>query len=240
MLVRGRYRARLAESAADLDACRRLRSLCFRAQEDDAAFDAACRHLMVEDLRGERLVAGCRLLLLPDGRQIGRSYAARSYDLSALAGFDRPMVEVGRFCVHPEAGHPDVLRIAWGAVTRIVEAEGAEMLFGCSSFPGTDSSAYLDAFAMLGERHLAPRRWGPGVKAPHVFRFAETLRRREPDRRQGLRRMPPLLKSYLAMGGWVSDHAVVDHEMDTLHVFTGVEIGAIPPARVKALRAVAG
>ena len=53
-------------------------------------------------------------------------------------------------------------------------------------------------------------------------------------------KMPPLLRTYLIMGGWVSDHAVVDRQMNTLHVFTGLEIGAIPPARKKLLRAVAG
>jgi hypothetical protein len=40
------------------------------------------------------------------------------------------------------------------------------------------------------------------------------------------------------MGGWVSDHAVIDKQMDTLHVFTGLEISAIPDARKKLLRAV--
>ena len=52
--------------------------------------------------------------------------------------------------------------------------------------------------------------------------------------------MPPLLRTYLLMGGWVSNHAVVDHQLDTLHVFTGLEIRAIPPARARLLRAVAG
>ena len=52
--------------------------------------------------------------------------------------------------------------------------------------------------------------------------------------------MPPLLRSYLAMGGWVSDHAVVDPVLRTMHVFTGVEIGTIPPARQRLLRATAG
>ena len=52
--------------------------------------------------------------------------------------------------------------------------------------------------------------------------------------------MPPLLRSYLAMGGWVSDHAVVDAHLGTLHVFTGLEINVIPPARKKLLRAIAG
>jgi len=39
--------------------------------------------------------------------------------------------------------------------------------------------------------------------------------------------MPPLLKTYLAMGAWVSDHAVVDLNMKTLHLFTGMEISKI-------------
>ena len=91
---------------------------------------------------------------------------------------------------------------------------------------------------MLAERHLAPKRWLPRVKAPDVFRFAARLRRK-PDMRRAMARMPPLLRTYLLMGGWVSDHAVVDRDMNTLHVFTGVEIGTIPPARKRLLRAVA-
>jgi putative hemolysin len=69
-----------------------------------------------------------------------------------------------------------------------------------------------------------------------VFRFAAKLRRK-PDMKQAMLRMPPLLRSYLMMGGWVSDHAVVDRQMNTLHVFTGLEIGAIPAARKRLLRA---
>lgn len=88
------------------------------------------------------------------------------------------------------------------------------------------------------ERHLAPKRWLPRVKAPQVFRFARALRLRKPDPRRAMAAMPPLLRSYLAMGGWVSDHAVVDRQLDTLHVFTGLEIRAIPPERAKLLRAV--
>jgi putative hemolysin len=49
--------------------------------------------------------------------------------------------------------------------------------------------------------------------------------------------MPPLLRSYLAMGGWVSDHAVVDTDLGTLHVFTGLEIRRVPQARALTLRA---
>ena len=240
----GRYAARFAASEADVAAAQRLRYLCFiaasgaapRAGSRDAdAFDAICRHVLVEETRTGRLVCCFRLLPLRDGGEIGRSYSAQYYELSALSSFDKRMVEMGRFCVHPEVRDPDVLRVAWGAMTRFVDEEGVEMLFGCSSFHGTDAQGYLDAFAMLKERHLAPKRWLPRVKAPDVFRFARGLRRK-PDARRAMLTMPPLLRSYLVMGGWVSDHAVVDRDLNTLHVFTGLEIRAIPEARVRSLR----
>lgn len=243
MLVRGRsrYEARFAAGEADIAAAQALRHRAFLGGEgrDTDHFDAICRHVLVEEVRTGRLVCCFRFLPLSDGAEISRSYSAQYYELSALEGFSGKMVEMGRFCIDPEVNDPDILRVAWGAMTRFVDEEGVEMLFGCSSFAGTDAQSYADAFAMLKERHLAPKRWLPKVKAPDVFRFARRLRR-QPDAKRAMLTMPPLLRTYLVMGGWVSDHAVVDRDMNTLHVFTGLEIAAIPPARARALRAVAG
>lgn len=243
---KGRYTARLAASPADVEAAQRLRYHSFRASAqapegtDADAFDVACQHVLVEEARSGVLVCCFRLLPLQCGAQIDQSYSAQYYELSALAAFDGPMVEMGRFCIHPDWRDPDILRVAWGAMTRFVDEQGVEMLFGCSSFKGTESDAYMDAFALLKDRHLGPKRWLPRVKAPNVFRFAQMLRLRQPDAKRAILGMPPLLRSYLVMGGWVSDHAVVDPDLNTLHVFTGLEIRAIPASRKRLLRAAAG
>jgi len=241
LLGKGRYRARQAQSLQDLEAAQALRTLAFgTAQTDQDKFDPVCDHILIEDMRhGGQLVCCFRMLTMDNGTGISQSYSSQFYDLSALEGFDGRMVEMGRFCVHPDWADPDILRVAWGAMTSYVDQNKVEMLFGCSSFAGTETEEYLDAFAMLKHRHLAPKRWLPRVKAPNVFRFAARLRRK-PDAKKAMLRMPPLLRTYLMMGGWVSDHAVVDRRMNTLHVFTGLEIGAIPPARKRLLRAVAG
>ena len=192
--------------------------------------------MLVEDLLSGRLVCCYRLMTFADGGEIAGSYSAQFYELSALARFPGPMLEVGRFCIEAGAGDADVLRVAWAALAEHVARNGIELVFGCSSFRGVETEAYADAFALLGERHLAPRRWLPRVKAPAVFRFARQLRLRRPDSKAAMKAMPPLLRSYLAMGGWVSDHAVVDRDLGTLHVFTGLEIRAVPPARARFLR----
>jgi len=247
ILTRGRFVARFAETPDDLRRAQRLRRLAFPGagtagaddERDADAHDALCRHVLVEEVATGALVCCLRVLPLARGSEIGHSYSARFYGLSALSAYPGRMLEMGRFCVHPERSDPDILRVAWAATTRIVDAGGVEMLFGCTSFRGTDTERYLDSFALLRERHLAPGRWLPRIKAPRVFPFARRLRLRRPDVTQALSRMPPLLRSYLALGGWVSDHAVVDAELNTLHVFTALEVSAIPPARARLLRAVA-
>ncbi len=242
---RGALTARLAESSADIEAAQRLRHLTFmelrgaapRPDGRDAdALDDLCEHMLVEDRRTGRLVCCFRMLPLASGAEIDRSYSAQFYDLEALRAYDAPMMEMGRFCVHPEARtDPNVIRTAWSAMAAYVDSRGVELLFGCSSFDGTDAETYADAFALLKTKHLAPKRWLPRVKAPRTFPFARLLRFRRPDLKAAAAKMPPLLRTYLMMGGWVSDHAVVDQNLNTLHVFTGLEVKRVPPSRVRLL-----
>lgn len=241
LLIKGRYEVRVASGSDDLADAQALRTLAFRTEDTDRdSFDEVCAHILVHDRQTGRLVCCFRILVLEDGKDLCRCYSAQYYGLSGLESYEGRMAELGRFCIHPDhSGDPDILRVAWGAMTTFVDDNGIGMLFGCSSFAGTETAGYLDAFAMLKHRHLGPKRWLPRVKAPDVFRFAARLRRK-PDAKKAMMMMPPLLRTYLMMGGWVSDHAVVDRKMNTLHVFTGLEVGAIPPARKRLLRAVTG
>lgn len=234
---RQKYRARLAGAPADMAACLALRSTVFRPGNsvgDEDEFDAACEHMLIERIEDRALMGCFRFLFVASGPEVDQSYSAQFYELSALRAFDGPMIEMGRFCIQPGLHDPDILRVAWGAMAEVVRTRRAELLFGCSSFEGTDIKQYHDAFAVLRDRHIAPKRWLPRIKAPRVFEYARRLRKTA-DPKAAMRVMPPLLKTYLAMGGWVSDHAVVDRDLGTLHVFTGVEIQAIPPARRRSI-----
>ncbi len=233
-----RYRARFSRAPHDIATAQELRALAFATDGPDGDdFDGSCTHLLIEDSDGA-LVCCARLLLLADGVEVVSSYSAQFYDLTALSRFPGGMAEVGRFCIHPARADGDILRVAWAAMAGFVDHHNIEMLFGCSSFSGTESDAYRDTFAMLKARHIAPARWLPRIKAPEVIPYAFG-KSRVPDLKLALKAMPPLLRTYLMMGGWVSDHAVVDRGMNTLHVFTGLEIRAIPENRKRLLRALA-
>jgi len=232
-LKRRRYRARFADCEADITASQALRKLAFlgatKGLEADR-FDAECDHVLVEEMATGQLVASYRLMQL-DGADITRCYSGQYYDLSALQGFKGRLLELGRFCIHPAFSDPEIVRVAWALMTRIVDGQGITMLFGCSSFAGCEVAPHEAAFALLKARHLAPDQWRPVVKSPEVVTFTDA-----PIAPKVMRSVPSLLRTYLMMGGWVSDHAVVDRDMNTLHVFVGVEIAMIPEARKRLLR----
>jgi len=240
-LTRGGFVARLAQSSADLDAALRLRHRCFiqdagRPVRPDGReadrFDDGWTHVLVADAAG-KVVCTFRVQVFEQQAAPTQSYSAQFYDLDRLTG--GPFLELGRFCVCPDVNDPDVLRLAWGMLALLVDRHGAAMLFGCSSFQGVDPAAYIRGFDLLAACHVSD---AVGAKAVERYDFAAQARPVS-DRKAALSEIPPLLRSYLGMGGWVSDHAVIDRDMYTLHVFTGLIIADIPPLRAAALRAVA-
>ncbi|SFS57050.1 ornithine-acyl[acyl carrier protein] N-acyltransferase [Sulfitobacter marinus] len=235
-MSKGRYDVVTAQTSQDIQSAQALRALAFgvKAPFDSDVFDDCQHHILVRDRRDGQLVCCFRIAVF-EGADIKRSYAAQYYGLDRLAGFEGKMMELGRFCVHPDASDPDIVRIAWAALTRFVDSQDIKLLFGCTSFKGTDPQGFLGTFAVLARRHLAPPAWCPDEAADEVFRFAD-LAPTTVDSEYTMRQMPPLLRTYLLMGGWVSDHAVVDRQMNTLHVFTGLEIEAIPENRKRLLR----
>lgn len=237
-LILGIYQARLTRSDADVAAALALRHLVFRARRglpdtpgDADRFDAACDHVLVTNTRTGGLVGCARVLRFAKGADVGHSYSAQFYDLSGLHLIPDPLIELGRFCLHPDHNDPDILRLAWGLLTRLVDHDHARMIFGCTSFDGADPALHRPALAWLARHHPAPM---PAI-APEQIALAP-LAADAPDRPPPL---PPLLRTYLAMGGWVSDHAVIDRDLNTLHVLTGLDVTAVPPARARALRALA-
>lgn len=208
-------------------------------EEDDQ--DALSAHVMVEGpVDGAiGMLAYFRVMLFGWGAGLAQGYAARFYDVGPLSGYARPIAEMGRFCVAPGGVHPDVLRLAWGAMTKLVDEGQAGLMVGCSSFRGAGWEAHRAGLALLAAEFIGPVEHLPGRKAAEVVEYPGLVGP-VAERRASLASLPPLLRTYLGMGGWVSDHAVVDRELDTLHVFTCVEVDRVPRARAARLRAVAG
>ena len=232
----GLYGVSLAEDGAAVRAAQALRQRCFFGSDglDVEEIDDWCQHWLIGGAAGP--VATFRTQVFGSGADLGTSYAAARYDLRPMARMAGPMIELGRFCIAPGARDGDVLRLAWAALARLVEESGARCLFGCASFAGTDPARHEAALRLLANRHLGPEELRPGRASGETV----SLRAGPVEVRAAMAQLPGLLRSYLGMGGWVSDHAVIDRDLGTLHVFTALPVAAIPPRRAAALHAIAG
>lgn len=91
------------------------------------------------------------------------------------------------------------------------------MLFGCASLPGTDPDALSDELTYLYHNHLAP----PALRVRALAERRVEMLRADPqliDHRRSLARLPPLIKGYLRLGGYVGDGAVIDAQFNTTDV----------------------
>lgn len=224
----------------EMEALKALRGLAFRGGGCDSdAFDARCQHLWVERRNAGQVgpLATARLQIHAPG-DLARGYAAQYFDLRGLALAPGPALELGRLCAHPDHATPEALRLIWAGVTRLAERAGAARLIGCTSFAGTDPAAFSAGLALLAARHLGPETLRPAALAVESVDF--TTHSAPPPGPEAMGQLPPLLRVYLSLGGWVGNHLVIDRDLGTCHVFTCCEIATMPESRKRLLRALAG
>ena len=101
------------------------------------------------------------------------------------------------------------MQLLWRGIAAYVFLHHIDLMFGCASLPGTDPDALATELTYLYAHHLAPAEMRPRA-LPH--RYVE-MRRLDPaslDPRRALAKLPPLIKGYLRLGGFVGDGAVID------------------------------
>nr|WP_231703970.1 GNAT family N-acyltransferase [Cochlodiniinecator piscidefendens] len=238
----GRYVSRYAQNDEDLLKAQRLRARVFYDSNyatDADDFDVIFKHVLIEDSYSAELVGCFRIQIVKTETELNRGYCAQFYGLPRSSDFNAPMLELGRFCIDPSVSDPDVLRMAWATLTSIVDEHDIKFMFGCTSFTGTDPVVYQNAFGLLTRKHLAPEMKQPTVRAKEIYEFSK-VSNTSYDPKKALLELPQLLRTYLMMGGWVSDHAVIDRDLNTLHVFTGLEVAGISEGRKRLLRVISG
>jgi putative hemolysin len=230
----GGLEARISRSEADIDASQALRYRVFfeemsakaspevkSSKRDFDDFDAVCDHLLVinhgkDDLEGE-VVGTYRLLRRSAVPQGVGFYSAAEYDISCLDAYPGEIMELGRSCVEAAYRTRPTMQLMWRAIAAYVFHYDVELMFGCASLSGTDPEEMGLALSYLYHYHLAPPEFR--VKAlPERYVDMCRLNKIAIDPRHALAELPPLIKGYLRLGGFVGDGAVVDYDFNTTDV----------------------
>jgi len=223
---------RLAETVADIDAAQALRYRVFydemgaqptaemaRAKRDSDDFDGVCDHLLVLDhgSREAEVVGTYRLIRRSAAAAAGRFYSAAEYDIAAIVAYPGEILELGRSCVDATARNGPAMQLLWRGIAAYIFHYDIALMFGCASLPGTDPDFLALPLSYLYHHHLAP----PSLRPRALAERHVEMRRLEPaaiDAMRALNELPPLIKGYLRLGGFVGDGAVIDHQFNTTDV----------------------
>ncbi len=231
----GSMEVRLAASPEEIDAAQALRYRVFYveggAQASAAAaaaardcddFDAVADHLLVIDrARGsspaENIVGTYRLMRREHAAKIGRFYTSAEYDVSRILALPMPILELGRSCTDPAYRTRSTMQMLWQGIANYVFTHDIGMMFGCASLAGVDPKALALELSYLHHYHRAPEEFRP-CALPALHTAMDLLPKDAVSPKQALIALPPLVKGYLRLGGFVGDGAVVDRQFNTTDV----------------------
>jgi putative hemolysin len=239
----GNLGVRIAETAAEIDAALALRFRIFYGEmgahpdaetrasgRDRDEFDAVADHLLVVDHdlgEGPEAVVGTyRLIRRPAAAAIGRFYSAAEYDISPLLAWPGGILELGRSCVDANHRTRGTLQLLWRGIAAYVFHHRIDVMFGCASLHGTDLDALAPMLTYLHTNHLAPEVIRPRA-LPERYVPMGRLNPAGLDVRAVLNDLPPLVKGYLRLGGFVGDGAVLDHQFNTTDVCVVVKTALV-------------
>jgi putative hemolysin len=224
---------RLAASPAEVEAAQRLRYRVFydemgarptpemsAAGRDFDEFDEVCDHLLVIDPeRGEGPlgVVGTYRLQRRESEKFGRFYTAGEYDTTKIAAFRGRVLELGRSCVDANYRTKATMQFLWRGIAGYVFTHSIDLMFGCASLHGTDPQALAVPLSYLYHHHLAPEAIRPRA-LPGRYSEMNLLPAERINVRQAVEDLPPLIKGYLRLGGFVGDGAVIDRQFNTTDV----------------------
>lgn len=184
-------------------------------------FDAICDHLLVLDhargTGGAAVVGTYRLIRRKVGEQFGRFYTAGEYDIAKLLDKGGNFMELGRSCVDVDYRTGTIMQMMWAGIASYVWDRGIDLMFGCASLPGTDPEKLATQLSYLYHYHLAPAEMCPRA-LPELFVDMNLMDKDALNPRRALASLPPLIKGYLRLGGFVGDGAVIDHQFNTTDV----------------------
>ena len=221
---------RLAQNAAEIDAAQALRYRVFYEEmgaqptaemaarrRDFDRFDDDCDHLLVIDHAQSAVVGTYRLIRRQAAQRHGGFYSAAEYDLRALPDHPGEILELGRSCTEASARTGPAAKLMWRAISAYVFHYRIELMFGCASLSGTDPDALALPLSYLHHFHHAPD--ALRVRAlPGRYVGMDRLAKDAIDAAQAQAQLPPLIKGYLRLGGFVGDGAVIDRQFNTTDV----------------------
>ena len=233
---------RLARSPQEIETIQRLRYQIFykeccalpphpdieKEKRDFDEKDAFCDHLIAIDRDTKEIVGGYRMLSSHAAGKANGFFTAQEFDLSRLEKYPQPILEVGRACVSADYRKKGVVGFLWQGIANYIRTHQIGLLFGCANFPGIDPEPFSQALSLLHHFYLMDKQYRPIARAFSSVNM-DRMDKKDIHVRTAFRQLPPLIRGYLRLGGFLGEGAFIDHVFHSLDVCIIVETDKLSP-----------
>ncbi len=224
------FTIKTAKNVEDLKLALQLRHAVFleeglqRSHETGLEFDTydhRADHLLIID-KNKGIAVGTYRLIHSDFSNI--FYSQGEFNLDQFLNLEGAKLEMGRACTHADYRTGRTMDLLWQGLSRYIRETKTRFLFGCSSFDSTDPATVFSVVKSLDAKDS----WNNELQIEPTpkYQFANAQQHFEDAEIDAkvLRRLPPLLRSYLHAGSQVYGMPALDEDFACADLFTILDL----------------
>lgn len=235
LIERDRFIIKTAENHDELAKVLRLRYEVFYREllekrqilgMDIDKFDFKCDHLIIIDKKTDSFIGTYRLIC---SLFTNKFYSETEFNLQNIISLPGIKLELGRACVHRDYRTGSSIALLWRGITEYMKETGTKYMFGCSSIKTTDKLEIAAIYKNLSHNHLASQECRVTPKRKFTIKDFDVLTNGISEEAEGAaaEKIPPLIKSYLNMGGLICGEPAYDKKFKCADLFTLFNIDSL-------------
>jgi len=198
--------------------------------------DLICDHLLVLENSGldDSKIVGTQRFLVKQASDGHLGFRSQSeFDLEGLAAKHpvKKFMELGRSCILKPYRSKRTIELMWHGTWAYAVQKRIDVMTGCASFYASDVTEISEQLGFLSTLSSKREEWKIRPTQKNAIEISQ-FEKRDIDAKQAIRGLPPLIKGYLRLGAYFSEHAVVDEEFGTIDVAVILPVENINPRYV--------
>lgn len=229
-MIYERYEVKFATTPQELDEVYKLRyedlvleyNQTAPNRSDKSPYDEYARHLIVKDITTGQ-ICGYYRMITSEAVADGKNFVCEEeFNIDTLKAQGDKICEFSRAVIKKEFRGSGILLLLWKFILNYILENDYRYLVGDASFFGTDREVYKEEISYLINNYCCDK--ALNIISRDTLPPMQLIDTSELNGKQILRKLPPLIRGYIAVGAKVAPQPFSDFKFGSVDVFILVDM----------------
>lgn len=183
---------------------------------DESQYDKYAQHLIVKDVSTGQ-ICGYYRMITSEAAGDNKFVCEEEFNIDTLKAQGQKICEFSRAVIKKEFRGSVILLLLWKFILNYIRENNYRYLIGDASFFGTDREAYKEEISYLINNHCCDA--ALNIISRDTLPPMQFIDTSELDGKQILRKLPPLIRGYIAIGAEVAPQPYSDFQFRSVDLF---------------------